>query len=154
MKSIKSKLVKQLMLLVMILAVFVTISAPLVSQATDDNVPFSFTVSINGKPSHFSKSRFRQTTNVRNSWKVQMDSSTEVKNVRSVTKFYLGVQNKPYNAQGSAMYNVILRDAASYFPAYSNASAKNVYLYARDDTTTNKNYDVVGYWDEETGVIR
>lgn len=154
MSSIKSKMIKQLVALMTVLIALVTVVTPMVSLAGEDRVPFNFVVSINGNPSHYTISRYRQTTNTRNTWKVQMDYSDEAKSVRSVTKFYLGVKHSPYNEQGSQMVKVILREGAYYTPAYTNASKKDVFLYARDDTTTNKNYTVTGYWDEETGVIK
>lgn len=152
MKIVRTKLFKQLSALLMLFVAFCLVVTPMVSNAYSDNdISYTFQVAANGGPSHFTAKEYRNTKDTNNAWKVGMSTSTESRSVRSVTKFYLGVQHSPYNAVGSEMYKVIVREGPKYYPSYTNALHTYVYLYARDDTITNKSYTVTGVWDEETG---
>lgn len=152
MKILRVKMFKNLAFLVMAFTMLCLLSTPIIGNAyTYGERQYNFKVAASGGPSHYSEREFRNTTNTNNCWKVGMTTSTESNTVRSVTRFYLGVENSPYNAQGSEMYKVIVREEPKYYPSYTNALHKYVYLYARDDTNTNKAYTATGIWDEETG---
>ncbi|AUI79007.1 DUF2712 domain-containing protein [Lactiplantibacillus pentosus] len=112
--------------------------------ASNDNWGFHFSIQPHQANTR-SGARYRQTTNVNNKWKVNMQSSGE--GARTVTTYWLE------NAGGtnvSPSMNVKQGNGSYYSSAYSNASKKNVYLTAQNNNYNGSRYSVSGFWDEET----
>ncbi|KZT83378.1 hypothetical protein Nizo1840_1657 [Lactiplantibacillus plantarum] len=112
--------------------------------ASNDNWGFNFIIQTHQANSR-SGPLYRQTTNVNNKWKVNMQSSGE--GARTVTTYWLE------NAGGtnvSPSLNVKQGNGSYYSAAYSNASKKNVYLTAQNNNYNSNQYRVSGFWDEET----
>ena len=115
-----------------------------IAHTSNDNWGFNFTIQPHQANTR-SGARYRQTTNVNNKWKVNMQSSGE--GARTVTTYWLE------NASGtnvSPSLNVKQGNGSYYSAAYSNASKKNVYLTAQNNNYNSSRYRVSGFWDEET----
>lgn len=153
--SIKQKsLFKKLSALILVFAVFVVSASAISSNAASSPHSFCFQIVANGKVSKEPTKRLRSTHDQNNAWMVQMDTSTESPNgTTTITKFHLGVDNpNGINPMGSESYIVRLKFGEYRFPAYANASGKYVYLYGKDNYSTNHAYTVSGIWNEETGL--
>lgn len=116
------------------------------SQAIDDDIPFSLDLKANQEES-YTESRYRETTNIQNKWKVNVLVSTEGNG--KVATFWLakddagksGVSNKQNIAQGTG---------AHYYNAHNGASKSYVSLAVENNNYTSNSYDIAGFWDEET----
>ena len=100
-------------------------------NASDDNISYSFKLKANYANS-YTKSRYRQTSNTKNKWKINHAYSSEGRN----TIAHFGWQN-----QGTGPH---------YYNAWSGASKTDVCLGAENNNGTSKEYSISGYWDEET----
>lgn len=118
-----------------------------ISFASNDKYGYSFTIKANQGNSSTS-SRYRETTNPKNSWKVAMTNSGE--GTFSITTYWLE-NNSGTNVSKSI--NVVADGSNYYTSAYDNASKTNVRLTAQNNNYTNQSYGVSGYWDEETGLL-
>lgn len=114
--------------------------------ASDDNHGYSFTIKAN-YANTYSGSRYRQTTNTGNKWKVNMTYSGEGKG--TITTYWLALFNSSHTI-ASATHDVKQGSGAHYYNAKSNASKKNVCLGAENNNNSTNTYKVSGYWDEET----
>lgn len=88
-----------------------------------------------------------------NAWGVQLNTSKETKDNRSVTIFCLKVKTSDGKYRmGSDKHKVHARWGMRYYTAYDNTGGKNVTLFGQDnvDKTTDK-YHVTGYWSPQTG---
>lgn len=94
----------------------------------------------------YSYDRYRQTTNIKNPWKVNMTYSSE--GAGTVTTYWL-TRTEGF-APASNTHNVKAGSGAHYYNATNIASKKRVCLGAENNNNTSKTYQVSGYWDEET----
>lgn len=113
-------------------------------KAADNNIPFKFHIQMLNANTK-SAARYRQTTNVNNPWKVNLRTSTE--GAGTITNFWLEGKN---NSNVSKAIGVKQGSGAHYTPAYKTASKTNVKLTGENNNTTFQEYNVTGYWDEET----
>ncbi len=122
----------------------VMISIP--AFASDDNIPYRFHLQTGGANSYLSssESRYRQTTNTSNPWKVNM---TNIRDDSDGKATYWIARNADH-IQVSDAHNVHAGTGAHYYNARSSANQTNVVLAA--DNNNNVAADVWGYWDEET----
>lgn len=156
MKTLKN-LKKRLAVYLILAVLSVTMCGSLTSLAAADNsYKYNFTVKSNQAASHDDNDwRYRGTTNLDSSWKVDFQNSTEYPaSSNTKTLFYLGIKNtNGYNKIGSLAHSIKEGSGAKYYSAYSSASKQYVTLYARDnnDGSYKSAYDVSGVWDEETG---
>lgn len=145
----------KLLSLVLLLALVVSISAPLMSYAAaaDNNYGFSFKIKADQLPSKNDDKRYRGTDRTDSAWKVQFNTSSESGIGKTKTIFYLGAYNPNGNNKVASAYHTIKEGSeAKYYSAYTNASKKYVYLYGKDnDDGSTSGYTVTGLWDEETG---
>ncbi|TYS67940.1 DUF2712 domain-containing protein [Sutcliffiella horikoshii] len=119
----------------------ILITAP--AFAANDNIFYSFEI----KPYHgngYTEERYRQTTNVNNKWKVDLQASGEGKG--TITTFWL---DKNLTVV-SNLYDVKQGSGAQYYSAYHTASQVYVGLGAENNNYSANSYTVSGVWDEET----
>lgn len=113
--------------------------------AYDNEVQFEFTIwpfQLNSN----SSSRYRSTTNIYNTWKVNLQTSTE--GAGTYTRFWL---EEDFNfANVSPSLDVRQGSGDHYYYTYSSASQEDVCLAAENNNYGNTSYYVTGYWDEET----
>lgn len=139
------KIKKRKIMLALTVATLMAINASPVF-ASDDNIGYSYTIKAN-YGNTYSDSRYRQTTDTSNKWKVQMDYSGE--GVGTITTYWLALFNQTHDA-ASAAHDVKQGSGAHYYKAKSNASQKDVCLGAENNNNSTNTYTVSGYWDEET----
>ena len=144
---------KKFKILVLTLFLIMLLSSSLTAYATDK---YSYSLDIPKVQglTHTTYTLYRGTNNVENKCGVKLTYSNEHTkdhpdgSANTATTFWLGVDNPDgVNPTGSAKVNVN-ENAISYTKsnAYSRASLKNVYLYARDNAAKNAAYDIDGYW--------
>ncbi len=147
------KQLKQVISCALVCLVAVLSVSPLVATATD-NYSYKLDIQRDGKYSHTSYMLYRNTNVKTNKWGVKLTHSNEPTkghhdgSENTATRFWLGVNNpNGTNPEGSKKVNV-KEGALTYTKtdAYANASLKNVYLYASDNSSTNVQYNVEGYW--------
>lgn len=114
----------------------------------NNNIGFSFRIQGSVDNAQESKKQFRDTYDNTNSWKVQMTTSGEGKG--SITTFWLENKN---GKSASAEYNIKQGDKARYKKANNKGDHTYVFLTAENNNfCSTKQYNVSGYWDEETGI--
>ncbi|MBE2912985.1 DUF2712 domain-containing protein [Anoxybacillus flavithermus] len=113
------------------------------TYATDDNIGFSFELKPNYGNS-YSESRYRQTTDPNNKWKVNLTYSSE--GVGSIATFWLDKSG----TRVSDTHDVKQGSGAHYYSAFSTANQSNVRLGAENNNYSPDSYVISGYWDEET----
>ncbi|MCD4839645.1 MULTISPECIES: DUF2712 domain-containing protein [Neobacillus] len=113
------------------------------TYASDDNIGFSFTLKPNYENS-YSGERYRQTTNPKNKWKVNLTYSSE--GVGTVATFWLDKSG----TRVSDVHDVAQGSGAHYYSAFSTANQSNVRLGAENNNASPNSYTISGYWDEET----
>ncbi|HAE62304.1 MAG TPA: hypothetical protein DCG38_08245 [Eubacteriaceae bacterium] len=126
---------------IMILVVFISSTI----FAGNDNAGFSFQIQPFQLNIH-STERYRSTTNIYNTWKVNLVYSGEGSG--TYTRFWLEEYPKDNNV--SPTLDVKQGSGAHYYYAYSSASQTDVWLTAENNNFGNTTYQVSGYWDEET----
>nr|WP_309100370.1 DUF2712 domain-containing protein [Fredinandcohnia onubensis] len=112
------------------------------TYASNDNIGFSFSL----KPYHgntYTDSRYRQTTNTKNQWKVNYAYSSEGKG--TVATFWLDKSGTRVSDT-----NNITQGTTEYTDAFSTASQSYVRLGAENNNYSANSYSISGYWDEET----
>lgn len=117
---------------------------PTAIKATDDRWGYAFNI-YGYQANSYSSSRYRETNNANNPWKVALESSGE--GPGSITTFWLENSN---GTNVSAGVNVKLKAGAYYNVAYNNANQTNVRLTAHNNNYNSSVYSVSGHWDEET----
>lgn len=110
--------------------------------ASNDNVEFSFKLQPNHGNS-YSGSRYRQTSDSTNKWKVNLAYSSEGKG--TVATFWLDKSG----TRVSDTHNVTQGTGDHKYLAFSTANQSNVRLGAENNNPTPDSYTVSGYWDEE-----
>ncbi|MCD7723398.1 MAG: DUF2712 domain-containing protein [Clostridiales bacterium] len=143
----KRRKLKSIFLVFMVMLTLCVGTATCSYAATDDNISFSLGVKALQANSYTGQEK-RSTTNPKNSWKVDFNSSSETKG--TVSTFWL--VNTSHSAV-SAKQDIKVGAAPLYSPAYSSANNTYVQLAVENNTNTTESYSVKGYWDEETGVI-
>ena len=119
-----------------------------VSIAADDNIGFKFTIK-SVQENAYSGSRYRQTNDTNNKWKVQLKSSGEGKG--TITRFWLAKKTTwDGNVVASDLKNVKQGAGATYSTAYKKANKSDVVLGAENNNVSYNTYSVSGVWDEET----
>lgn len=116
-------------------------------SASNDAVAFTNYRLKAGYANTYTTSRYRQTTNPNNKWKVNLAYSTEGKG--SIATFWLAKANSAHTLV-SGTHNVAQGSGNHYFAATSGASRSNVCLGMENNNYTPHEYKVSGYWDEET----
>ena len=116
-------------------------------KASDDNVQFNNFKLKAHYANSYTASRYRQTTNTKNNWKVNLAYSSEGNN--SIATFWLAKANSNHT-RVSATYDIHQGTGAHYYNAWSGASKTNVCLGAENNNDSAKEYTISGYWDEET----
>ncbi|MEK4381414.1 DUF2712 domain-containing protein [Aeribacillus sp. FSL K6-2848] len=111
--------------------------------ARNDNVSFHFTLKPKYKNS-YSAERYRETSNPKNKWKVNLAYSSEGKG--TIATFWLDKSG----TRVSNIYDVKQGSGAHYYTAYSTANKSYVRLGAENNNYSTNNYTIAGYWDEET----
>lgn len=114
--------------------------------ASDDDIGYSFTIKAN-YGNTYSDSRYRQTSDSDNKWKVNMTYSSE--GAGTITTYWLALFNGSHTVV-SDTHNVKQGSGAHYYSATSGASQKDVCLGAENNNNSPNTYTVSGYWDEET----
>lgn len=118
------------------------------SAALNDNYYYMYTIKANYGNSYY-WTKYRQTTNPSNPWKVQMTYSGEGNG--TYTTYWLTTFNGAYvGYQASNTVTVRQGSAAVYTVAWPIASQKDVSLSAENNNYSGYSYNVEGYWDEET----
>lgn len=150
----KIKKIKNIKILSLLLTILLTIMAitPLVATATDKYYYDIDIPKLQGL-THTSYTLYRNTNSKTNKWAVKLSYSNEHTkdhsdgSAKTATTFWLGVNN-PNGINPAGSSKVTVTEGAGYkkSDAFSNASLKNVYLYASDNHATNAAYDVDGYW--------
>lgn len=133
----------------MVSLALIALLCPVNVFAKDDNIKYSLDILEWQKNAKVKNGRYRQTKDINNKWKVQLQSTTEGagNGNDNITVFWLegsndeNVTTTVSAKQGKSVY---------YTPAYSSASERTVYLTAEDNRITFSTYHVEGIWDEET----
>lgn len=155
------KLIKKLIMLFAILLITASLSTPIMSMAyIDNNINYTFDIPVGGR-GHCTESRYRSTTNILNTWKVNMSYSDEKTkghpdgSAQTASMFLLGAKQEgdTYFHQASELEEVIEGSGNHYCPTKTNASKADTRLYAEDNGGATSSYAVKGTWDEETGKI-
>lgn len=148
----KSNRVRKKLCVTMLLLVVLMSASPFLATATAAE-DFTFTVEAKGELSRLSGYKLRNTSDTYDAWKVRMTDSTEHTkehtdgSAKTATLFWLGIYNKNgNNPMGSEKKKVVEGHDAYYFAAYAASNNKKVALYAADNSSTNKKYNIKGYW--------
>ncbi len=115
-------------------------------NASDDNISYSFKLKANYANS-YTKSRYHQTSNTKNKWKINHAYSSEGRN--TIATFWLAKSNSSHT-RVSNTHDVHQGTGPHYYNAWSGASKTDVCLGAENNNGTSKEYSISGYWDEET----
>lgn len=93
--------------------------------------------------------KYRSTSSIENSWKVQMTYSNESADSKTVSTYWL----EGTNGENVTPSVNVKEDAPAYYKqAYDSASRRTVYLTVQNNNFDNNTYEVGGNWDEETGI--
>ena len=139
------KLLKnRLFLAGMMIFILIAMAAPVF--AADHNYQYEFHLQVGGKNSYLSssESKYRQTTNPSNPWKVNMSN---IRDDSDGIATYWIARNADH-VQVSDAHNVHAGTGAHYYNVRSSANQTTVVLAA--DNNNNVAARVWGYWDEET----
>lgn len=136
---------KKLMFKIIIPTFLVSIFA-IPAYASDDNIDYAFTVKAYYGNSFSTESRYRQTTDPSNQWKVNLESSTE--GTGTIMTFWL--EKASDHTSVSLTKNVAQGSGDHYYWADTAASETDVYLGCENNNYTSQTYTVSGHWDEET----
>ena len=145
------RLVKKLTKVILVVAVAVTcVSAMNVyaSSKYEDDYTYKFQIGSYAGNGRVAEGNYRQTTNTKNAWKVQLTKSGEKDD--DYSRFWL---ERYDGGNVSGAINVKKGAAAVYKAAYTSASQCTVYLTGENNNFNAQTYSVEGIWDEETGVI-
>ncbi|WP_285769014.1 DUF2712 domain-containing protein [Peribacillus sp. SI8-4] len=120
-------------------------------EAGNENSGYTFKIKKNqGNESRSTK--YRQTTNERNTWKVRMYKSGEGTN--TYTTYWLE-KSDGTNVSPAVDVKAGNKDSKSgrnyYIKGNWGANAANVRLTAENNNVSSSTFSVSGYWDEETG---
>lgn len=116
--------------------------------AEDNNVAYKFRIQGSVDNAQESDGRFRSTTDNSNAWKVELEKSGEGEG--TITCFWIEKSN---GTNASSSIQIKQGNAARYFTANDKGDNTTVYLTAENNNfTSTKQYEVSGYWDEETGI--
>ncbi|WP_285769015.1 DUF2712 domain-containing protein [Peribacillus sp. SI8-4] len=122
-------------------------------EAGNENMDYSFTI-LKDQKNSYTGTKYRQTTNERNTWKVRMYKSGEGTN--TYTTYWLEKSNGT-NVSPAVDVKAGNKDSKSgrnyYIKGDWGANAANVRLTAENNTASSSTFSVSGYWDEETGRI-
>ncbi|MDD4371969.1 MAG: DUF2712 domain-containing protein [Anaerostipes sp.] len=113
-------------------------------KASNDSYSYQFTLRPHYANS-YSSSRYRQTTDVSNKWKVNLQTSTEGKGTKAT--FWLSNEN---HKKASETHTIAQGSGSHYYNAYSSASKRDVCLSVENNNDSSKSYKITGVWDEET----
>lgn len=116
------------------------------SFAIEHDIPFEFHLQLNNENSYLSdgEARYRQTTNVSNTWKVHV--TDQYFDDDMIANYW--ISKKTSHAQVSDAKRVKAGSGPHYYNARSTASQQWVVLSA--DNNNNRTSYVSGFWDEET----
>ncbi|MCT3278082.1 DUF2712 domain-containing protein [Lactiplantibacillus pentosus] len=118
-------------------------------NASNDNHNYSFRI-YGLKQNSQSAGRYRQTKNYKNNWKVKLVSSGEGVHTKSI--FWLekaGGKNISESVKKQQGKGASYRRVKSSFPG-----GRTVMLTAQNNNFNGSEFNVSGYWDEETGRIQ
>jgi len=124
-----------------------TIVLPNFANAGNDNHGYYFEIRPLSADNSNGDAYYRQTTNSRNTWKVNFKGSTE--GAGTVTNYWIR------SSKGVASSKVAAKQGNVYYTiANSNAAQSNITLVGENNNYTANGYAVSGTWDEETGIIK
>ncbi|RLQ94882.1 DUF2712 domain-containing protein [Falsibacillus albus] len=112
------------------------------AHASNDNVPYSFTLKPNYANS-YTTSRYRQTSNTSNKFKVNLAYSSEGSGTYAT--FWLDKSG----TRVSDVHDVKQGSGNHYYTPFSTANQSYVRLGAENNNYSASSYSVSGYWDEE-----
>lgn len=134
--------------LVILATILFLIGIPLSTMAySNDKNEFNYEIDALGTNTG-TENAYRSTTNPKNSWKVNLQTSTEGKG--TYTRFWL---ENAETLDVSPTRTIKVGSGDHYTEAYASASKKQVYFTADNNNMSWSGYYITGYWDEETGVI-
>lgn len=134
--------------IVLSMAAVATMAIPTVYAGVDNNISYSFLIRGSVENAQVNEGRNRETSNPDDRWKVSLETSAEGKG--TITKFWL----ENYTGKNvSNAYNVQQGKGPVYRPSKTSGCKTYVWLTAENNNTSAKQYQVTGYWDEETGVF-
>lgn len=139
-----NKKIKVTMFVMMAMALS-NISAVSASRSYEDSIPWKFTIKSYCQSS-YTTYRFRDSDNLNNCWKVNLEKSSE----GSGTQLRFTLVNTAKN-QVSGEYLVAQGSGTHYYHPYSSASDTDVALRARNNNCNSHTYTASGTWDEEVG---
>ncbi|CAH0301514.1 hypothetical protein SRABI134_04666 [Peribacillus sp. Bi134] len=122
-------------------------------EAGNENSVYSFKIKKE-QDNEYTRTKYRQTTTERNTWKVRMYHSQEGTN--TYTTYWLekstGTNVSP-SAKVKAGSGGLNSGRNHYVKGNAGANATEVRLTAENNNYSSNTYSVDGYWDEETGRI-
>jgi len=136
----------------------VVVAAGLISAALLSSLPVSaandnanYTFRVHGlKQNTQAGGRYRQTTNYKNNWKVNLVNSSEGPHTK--TTFWL---EKGGGGNVSPSVTKTAGNGPSYRRVNSDFNGKQtVMLTAQNNNFNTEEYNISGYWDEETGIVQ
>ena len=122
-------------------------------EAGNENSGYSFKIKKE-QGNEYTRTKYRQTTTERNTWKVRMYRSDEGTN--TYTTYWLEKSNgtNVSPAVDVKAGNKDLKGGRNYYiKGNAGANAAKVRLTAENNNVSSSSYSVKGYWDYETGRI-
>lgn len=127
-------------LLVAVATTFIMAAVPVF--AIEDDIPYEFNLKT-GYVNEYSDGRYRQTTNLENKWKVDMQYHSRGSTKRAT--YWLARTGDKERVSNTV--DVTASSSVRYLPAWKGASQCNVCLGC--ENYDNATATVSGYWDEE-----
>lgn len=135
---------KKILVITTVILELTGITAAAQETRTNDNIWFNFRVGAN-QGNGYTSHQYRQTTNIHNQWKVNLEHSDEGSG--TVSTFWLELDD---GTNVTDAHDVKQGSGNHYYDARSSASEKYVHLTAENNNVSGNTYYVNGYWDEET----
>ena len=147
-KNMKSSLKKKIASICLCTIAVTSMFAFNALAAEDNNIEYKFRIQGSVDNAQEADGRFRSTTDNSNAWKVKLEKSGEGNG--TITCFWI---EKGNGTNASTKRQVQQGKAARYFAANDKGDNTTVYLTAENNNfASTKQYEVSGYWDEETGI--
>ena len=139
------KFYKRLLAMAIVATVFISVFAfGATAYGSDNDVPFLVQVPGNQKKG-YSKAEYRGSSGTEVPWKVDFTFSEEGKG--TIMYFYL---SGPWYEKVSNVKAVKQGSGNKYFAAYDSCKNMNVGVAVYNNNRNSSQYNVSGYWDEET----
>jgi hypothetical protein len=135
---------KKSRLTIALMICFMLVATAMPVFASNDNHSYAFTIKTH-YGNTYSPSRYRETTNPQNQWKVNLAYSAE--GAGTYITFWLSKASNKVVTSG--IYDVQQGSGAHYYNATNGANATDVCLSAENNNDSANTYAISGYWDEE-----